>query len=126
MFRFAALIFANCYASVQSQALYTSVVSYLSGSQQGYADGPATSSRFNFPYHMDMFNDGQHVLVADSYNAVIRKVNILTGESTTILGTRGNFGNVDAVGTSALFRYPLAMVLSNDESYAFITDFNLQ
>jgi hypothetical protein len=117
------LLVVNFCDLVSSQPLYTSVVSYLSGgSTYGYADGPATSSMYYYPYHIDMFNNGQDVLVADSYNARIRKVNVLTGASTTILGS--SYADVDAIGTNANFLYPVAAVLSNDETYALISDYD--
>jgi hypothetical protein len=117
------LIAMNFWALVSSQPLYTSVVSYLSGgSTYGYTDGPATSSKYYYPYHIDMFNDGQNVLVADSYNSRIRQVNVLTGTSTTILGS--DYADVDAIGTSASFLFPVAAVLSNDETYALISDYD--
>jgi sugar lactone lactonase YvrE len=80
------------------------VVSTIAGTGEvGSTDGPAASASFNFPMSLAVDGSG-NVLVADSWNALIRKVS-LAGTVTTLVGT-GGAGFADGTRDSARFLYP--------------------
>lgn len=58
-----------------------------------YADGIGAAARFSYP--QDITTDGTNLYVADSYNHVIRKVEIATGAVTILAGTIGKVGDID-------------------------------
>lgn len=70
----------------------------------GYADGIGVAARFNAPAGITADPLG-NVYVADSGNAVIRKI-APSGEVTTIAGTVGSRGENDGIGASAQFLSP--------------------
>ncbi len=73
----------------------------------GSVDGTGTVARFN--YSRGITTDGTSLFVADSYNNVIRKIVIATGDVTTIAGTAGVSGWSDGIGSAAAFNYPCSI-----------------
>lgn len=59
----------------------------------GYQDGEATVARFRSPTGVSV--SGGVVYVADSQNQVIRRVDIATGATSTMVGKQGLVGNSD-------------------------------
>jgi sugar lactone lactonase YvrE len=85
------------------------VVSTLAGAEAGYADGAAEQARFNSPY--DVVADGHGALYVSDYgNHCIRKVDLATGDVSTVAGApEGGFA--DGPGGLARFRNPRGLAL---------------
>jgi sugar lactone lactonase YvrE len=86
-------------------------VSVLAGAtnQSGSSDGPAQTARFNGPAGL-AYQAGQ-LFIADSMNYTVRKLDLQTGEVTTLAGTVGQSGQKDGVGSQVLFGSPQALVV---------------
>lgn len=70
----------------------------------GSTNGIGSVARFRGPNGITC--DGINLYVADTYNNVIRKIVISTGEVTTIAGLSQNPGSADGIGSSARFYIP--------------------
>jgi len=68
-------------------------------STSGHLDGAGTNARFWYPSDIKPFAFGsnQFLFVADTYNRVIRQINISTGMVTTIIGVPLSAGNVNGL-----------------------------
>lgn len=71
----------------------------------GYTNGSGANAQFNRPFGLTMDASGSNLYVADSYNHVIRKINLANNEVTTLAGS-GKAGYQEAIGTSAYFSIP--------------------
>lgn len=89
------------------------VVTTLAGSSssQGYRDGNGTAAWFNSPSALTVDGVG-NVYVADSGNAVIRKIAV-DGTVTTLAGTAGSTGTADGTGATARFNQPSGIVVDS-------------
>jgi len=94
----------------------------------GYADGIGSNARFYYPAGLCIDNAGSNLYVCDAYNCVLRKVNLLTSNVTTIAGSNAGpqqyiaFG--DGVGSNARFTFmqgilqgPSGLLYMIDEQY---------
>ena len=97
------------------------VVSTLAGTagQTGTIDGTGNAARFNYPLGLTVDASG-NVYVADNHNFTIRRITP-AGDVSTIAGTAGSFGNVDANGTAAYFSRPSDVVV-DAAGNAFVAD----
>ena len=68
----------------------------------GYVDGVGATARFNLPLSLSLSATGQ-LFVADNQNAMIRRVNLATGEVSAWAGMAPQPGRVDGEGTQARF-----------------------
>ncbi len=82
------------------------------------ADGIRATSRFYNP--IGATTDGNNLYVTDFTNHTIRKINIETGEVTTIAGVAGELGLVDGIGTTARFFNPMG--ITTDGANLFIAE----
>lgn len=103
-------------------------VTTLAGSTSGYTDGIGVSAKFNFSTgsFSKMTADGiKYLFVSDSTNGVIRKVDVTTGEVTSLYprgGSTGQFdhdGNLGAANVSSYFLTgisltPYGLFIAND------------
>jgi sugar lactone lactonase YvrE len=87
-------------------------VTTIAGSSYGYADGTGTNAQFSSPRGVAIDNDGA-IIVADTYNHRIRKIDS-NGEVSTIAGSTE--GYADGTGTNAQFRNPYGVAIDNDGS----------
>ena len=87
---------------------------------EGSNDGIGTNATFKYPADMT-YHDG-YLYVADSYNHVIRKIDISSGEVTTLAGTAGTIGFADGTGAAAEFYYPED--ITYHDGYVYVTDTN--
>lgn len=81
-------------------------VSLLAGQLdlEGYRNGAALDARFFQPGGAAFTTDG--IVVADTLNHSIRKLDGQTFTTTLLAGGGGNFGRQDGLGAAALFNYP--------------------
>ncbi|MFT3869892.1 MAG: immunoglobulin domain-containing protein [Nibricoccus sp.] len=80
-----------------------------SSSNQGYRDGAGTTAWFNSPAALTADGVG-NVYIADSGNAVIRKIAV-DGTVITLAGAAGSTGTADGVGSAARFNQPSGIVV---------------
>lgn len=98
--------------TIRKVVLATGAVTTVSGQarQPGDRDGIGGQARFQAP--AGLVNDGQgHLLVADSSNHTIRKVEIATGAVTILAGAAGRCDVADGAGADARFCSPAALAL---------------
>lgn len=91
----------NTNFTIRRIAIATGDVTTLAGSvgNGGSADGIGSDAKF---YSMNgITTDGTNLFVADM--ETIRKVDIATGDVTTLAGTAGNKGATDGIGSAAKF-----------------------
>jgi hypothetical protein len=107
-------------STIRKVGIHTGMVTTLAGSPgiTGSIDGIGTAARFNRP--SGITTDGTNLYIADSENAVIRKLVIATGEVSTLAGTSGLLGWADGTGTSASFWSPSG--ITTDGSNLYVTD----
>jgi sugar lactone lactonase YvrE len=99
------------------------VVTTLAGSTtSGSADGNGAAAGFNYPTDVALNASGTTLYVADSYNNMIRTINLATGMVSTFAGST-TAGFADGTGTAASFHYPKGVKL---DAYGnlYIADFN--
>jgi sugar lactone lactonase YvrE len=85
----------------------------------GFADGPGSSARFNFPRGV-AFDAAWNLYVADRHNHVIRKITP-DGTVTTLAGMPGTPGFADGNGSAARFNEPIA-VAADAAGNVFVSD----
>ncbi|MGZ8256318.1 MAG: hypothetical protein ACXW1C_00850 [Gallionella sp.] len=85
-----------------------------------FKDGAATTARFS--NLGDVATDGVSLFTADASNNLIRQTNIATGITSTLAGTVGVAGFVDATGTAATFNHPIG--ITTDGTNVFVADAN--
>ncbi|MGB7651011.1 MAG: hypothetical protein WBL62_07435 [Gallionella sp.] len=103
-------------ADIRTVATATATVSTLYKSS--FKDGAATLARFS--NLGDVATDGVSLFTADAGNNVIRQTNIATGVTSTLAGTVGVAGFVDATGTAATFNHPIG--ITTDGTNVFVAD----
>jgi len=65
----------------------------------GYVDGAQANARFDNPTHI--VTNGKILIVWDSNNHTLRRINIATGETSTLAGHPNSTSIVDGIGTQA-------------------------
>ena len=81
-----------------------SVVSMLAGSgEEAFAEGAGAAASFNYPHDVAVETSGS-IVVADTFNHIIRKVTP-RGVASTLAGNVG-FHFADGTGVAASFYYP--------------------
>ena len=110
----------SCGGHSGGTASATGVVTTLAGMAGivGSLDATGTAATFHTPYGIT--TDGISLFVADTGNNTIRKVDIASGVVTTLAGTAGNFGSVDATGTDARFYHPAG--ITSHEASLYVAD----
>ena len=99
--------------------LAAGMVTTLAGAyaQYGTTDGPGAQALFNLPGGLAF--DGGQLYVADTENALLRKIDVASATVTTVAGSRP--GSVDGNVSVALFREPDGIAL-DPEGNLFIGD----
>jgi len=89
----------------------TGIVTTFAGAAgiRGSVDGVGGAARFSFPSSVVIDQSG-NLFVADTRNHVIRKITA-TGLVTTLAGTAGSSGSVDAKGGAARFASPAGVAV---------------
>lgn len=105
----------------------TKAVSTLAGTSgsTGSADGIQGAARFYLPSRIT--TDGVSLYVTDFYNRTIRKIDIGSGNVTTLAGVAGQLGSdngatdsTDGTGSTARFNQPNG--ITTDGTYLYVTD----
>ena len=87
------------------------IVNVIGQTSGGLTNGTGTAAQFNYPQGLGVDTAG-NLYVADTQNHAIRKITS-SGVVTTVAGN-GTSGYVDAMGTSARFKSPGALVVATD------------
>jgi DNA-binding beta-propeller fold protein YncE len=85
----------------------------------GFVDGVGANARFHTPHGMAL--DRGHLYVSDMYSCTIRKVDIATGEVTTLAGAPEVHGSSDGIGSEARFYFPDG-IASDGAGSIFVAD----
>ncbi|HYR86081.1 MAG TPA: hypothetical protein VE422_18485, partial [Terriglobia bacterium] len=108
--------------SIRSVDLDTAEVTTLAGiaGQTGAVDGFGSDVRFQSP--TGLWSSNGILYICDSSNLVIRKLDLASGNVSTIAGAFGRAGTADGPGTDARFRLPTS--LWGDGTTLYVSDFN--
>jgi serine/threonine-protein kinase len=99
------------------------VVTTLAGSTTpGSTDGIGAAASFNYPTDVALNASGTTLYVADSYNNMIRTINLATGMVSTFAGST-TAGFADGTGSAASFHFPKGVKLDANGNL-YIADFN--
>jgi len=96
----------NLNSILRKVELGSGAVTTLAGApaMPGTVDGIGAAARFSSPLGLAV--EAGNLYVADSYNHTIRQVALASSTVTTLAGTAGQPGSLDATGTSAQFDQP--------------------
>ncbi len=83
-------------------------------------DGTGPNAGFSFP--IGIACDGTHLYIADTQTSLIRRIEISTGEVTTLAGRARFQGSTDGVGSDARFSFPEG--IATDGIDLFVADTN--
>jgi hypothetical protein len=102
--------------TIRKIVISTGVVTTLAGKagESGSTDGIA-AARFYAPFSVT--TDGSYLFVSDSANRVIRKVDISTGQTSTIAGKADVSLSVDGTGSAAGFDQPAGIATDGANLY---------
>jgi DNA-binding beta-propeller fold protein YncE len=100
----------------------TGVVTTLAGNGAGYADGVGTLAKFNIPRGLAISPNGAYVLIADSQNIRVRRLDLKTSAVTTVAGS-SQYSYADGIGTNAQFRGVFRLAIDPTGSFALICDY---
>ncbi|MBI2150326.1 MAG: IPT/TIG domain-containing protein, partial [Acidobacteria bacterium] len=95
-------------------------VSHFTGPEGGLGtnDERGTEARFHSPG--SIWSEGANLFVADTFAQTIRKIVIATRDVTTLAGSPGQAGYVDAVGPNARFNVPNG--IWGDGAYLYVVE----
>ena len=127
------LLFGTSYAQVPPSTANSAITSTLAGGGSGFIDGIGTAASFFAPGPRDvaLSPSGTFALVPDSANNAIRRIDVETGNVTTlaghypgcvVVGTNRCQGYVDGPATRAKFHQPLHICIANHGRVAFVID----
>jgi DNA-binding beta-propeller fold protein YncE len=95
----------------------------LTGSSAtGFSDGDGTLARFSGPSGGVVLPDRSALLLADTFNATLRRVDIPSGKVTTVAGRVQVQATSDGTGLAARFQSPRAMAVLPSGAAAFVAD----
>ncbi|MBI5236170.1 MAG: hypothetical protein HY886_07980 [Deltaproteobacteria bacterium] len=100
---------------IRKIVISSAVVTTLAGAGNGSADGTGTAATFNSPAGITIA--GTNLYVSDTGNHTIRKIVIATGVVTTPVGSAGNPGSTDGVGSAARFYNPRGIIADGTNLY---------
>jgi len=84
----------------------------------GSNDGPGVQATFSSP--MGLCTDGTNLYVADNNGNRIRKIDLASGEVSTVAG--GGMGSTNGIGAGASFSSPYHLALKSGYSRLFVAD----
>jgi len=96
-------------------------VATVAGKFQGFRDAAGDKASFKHPEGLSVTPDGKYAVVGDGSNHVVRKVDLNSGDVTTLAGT-GKPGSGNGKGAQATFNFPEAVVVAPDGSHVMVAD----
>lgn len=90
----------------------------------GFTDGVGLLARMNGIAGAEISPDGSTLYVADTFNSLIRRIDIATGAVTTIVGAPGQAAVADGVGLEARVSSPRGTGMAPDGSAFYFADSN--
>jgi DNA-binding beta-propeller fold protein YncE len=94
----------------------------LGNSATGFLDGVGPSARFNGPSGAVLSSDNRYLYIADTFNALLRRLDVQTGEVRTLLGRPLVQGVVDGDAGVARLQSPRAITITSDGGLLFLAD----
>jgi hypothetical protein len=103
--------------AIRRVELSTGIVHTIAGkpASEGATDGEGIAARFYFP--RDVWGGDGNLYIADSLNHSIRKIDLVTGQVTTLAGALGKPGTSGGIGAAARFHGPVSLWGSNGTLY---------
>lgn len=98
------------------------MVTTVAGGVRGYRDGFGTDARLNEPSGLAIDGTTRKLYIADSANAVIRVLDLVTRYVSTLCGSPNVVGFVDGPASAALFSRPLGLALHLRARQLFVAD----
>ena len=95
--------------------------STVAGDTGGFKDGNGKSAQFNTIGYIALDHNEENIFIADSKNHRIRKMNISTGDVTTIAGTGAKDSVINGPGSTATFNEPSGIAVASDGS-VYVSD----
>ena len=109
--------------SIQGKtATYTQTVTTFAGFVNFTGATDATGTKATFDQPRGIATDGANLYVADTFNHIIRKVDLATSAVTTVAGQASTSGSQDGTGTGATFDFPTG--ITTDGTNLFVTDYD--
>jgi hypothetical protein len=96
------------------------IVKTLAGTALMLGSTDEVGEKARFSYCQGISSDGTYLYVVDTGNHTIRRVDKVTGAVTTIAGSAGVSGSVNATGTASKFWSPTG--ITNDGLNVYVTD----
>jgi DNA-binding beta-propeller fold protein YncE len=94
----------------------------LGNSATGFLDGVGSAARFNGPAGAVLSSDNRFLYVADTFNALVRRLDVSTGEVRTLMGRPLVQAVVDGDAGVARFQSPRAIAITSDGGLLFLAD----
>lgn len=88
----------------------------------GYSDGVGGAARLNGMAGAALSPDGATIYVADTFNSLIRRIDVATAEVTTLAGAPQEAAVVDGTGADARFDSPRALAITPDGTALYVAD----
>lgn len=98
------------------------VVSTLAGGLVGFSDGTGTAAQFLYPTSLAL--SGNALFVTDTFNNLIRRIDLASGAVTTVAGSLSATNQDDGPGTSVRLSIPRAIVADNTGTLYFLDSSN--
>lgn len=107
---------------IRSVNISTGEIETIAGSPSntGATDDSGDNSRFSTPGGITI--EGNTLYIADTFNHIIRRVDVETGAVTTIAGKAGVPGATDSSESSAVFNSPTDVIADESGEYVYIVD----
>jgi len=94
----------------------------VGNSATGFVDGVGVAARFNGPSGAVLSPDGRTMYVADTFNSLLRRLDLQTGEVRTLLGRVQVQSVVDGDAGVARLQSPRGMAITSDGGLLFLAD----
>ena len=90
---------------------------------EGFEDGQGNNTKFFLPNSIRLHVITNSLLVADTYNHVIRSIDLNNNnEVTTVAGTPESYGYVDGANNVAQFKFPYYLAVKNDTGDIYVAE----
>lgn len=104
--------------------LSTNRVTTLCGipTKRGLKDGIGSEAQFHYPSGLALHERENILYISDSWNHVIRSINLIDGKVNTIVGNARKSGREDEVEDPTTFYYPQGLVLDSISNTLYVAD----